>query len=52
MTMTQLPNRKLGKSDLEVSPIGLGVMQLSGGGKGPMSKAFPAYVEGVSSSLG
>ena len=43
--MKQLPNRRLGKSDIEVSPIGLGVMQLSGGGKGMMSRAFPAIPE-------
>jgi aryl-alcohol dehydrogenase-like predicted oxidoreductase len=37
---TQLPKRRLGKSEIEVSPIGLGVMQLSGGTKGMMSRVF------------
>lgn len=32
--------RKLGKTDIEVSPIGIGVMQFSGG-KGMMGKMFP-----------
>ena len=32
--------RKLGKTDIEVSPIGIGVMQFSGG-KGMMGEMFP-----------
>ena len=32
MTLTQLNRRKLGNSNLEVSPIGVGVMQFAGGG--------------------
>ena len=51
MTRTQLPNRRLGKSDIEVSPIGLGVMQLSGGGKGMLSKAFPAIPDDESDAI-
>jgi aryl-alcohol dehydrogenase-like predicted oxidoreductase len=49
--MKQLPNRRLGKSDIEVSPIGLGVMQLSGGGKGMMSKAFLAIPDDESDAI-
>jgi len=41
----QLPNRSLGWTDIEVSPIGLGVMQFSGGGTGMMAKAFPNLPE-------
>ncbi len=35
-----MDKRKLGKTDIEVSPIGIGVMQFSGG-KGLMGKLFP-----------
>ena len=36
----KLSKRKLGLTDIEVTPIGLGVMQLSGGGKSMVSKGF------------
>ncbi|MFQ5921558.1 MAG: aldo/keto reductase [Anaerolineales bacterium] len=41
--MTTKPNislRRLGQTDIQVTPIGLGVMQFSGGGKGIMGKMF------------
>ncbi|MGB8647108.1 MAG: aldo/keto reductase [Anaerolineae bacterium] len=37
---TPIPTRALGKSDIQVTPIGLGVMELSGGG-GLIGRAFP-----------
>ena len=37
----EIQKRKLGQSDIEVTPIGLGVMQFSGG-KGLYGKIFPA----------
>ncbi|MFC1936197.1 aldo/keto reductase [Chloroflexota bacterium] len=37
----QIPLRRLGKTEIEVSAIGLGVMQFAGGGKGLIGKAFP-----------
>jgi len=40
-TKNKFPLRQLGQTDIKVSPIGLGVMQFSGGGKGMMSRAFP-----------
>jgi len=40
-TKMELSMRRLGQTEIEVSPIGLGVMQFSGGGKGMISKAFP-----------
>ena len=36
--------RKLGKTDIEVTPIGLGVMQFAGG-EGIFGKAFPAMTQ-------
>jgi len=40
MPSTSLPARQLGKTGIHVSPIGLGVMELSGGG-GMLGLAFP-----------
>ena len=41
MTETNsVPKRKLGQTDLEVTPIGLGVMQFSGG-SGIFGMVFP-----------
>ena len=42
MSTTQLPKRTLGKTGIEVTPIGLGMMEFSGGGGGFMGQAFPA----------
>lgn len=39
-TKMELPLRRLGQTQIEVTPIGLGVMQFSGGGGGMISKAF------------
>jgi aryl-alcohol dehydrogenase-like predicted oxidoreductase len=39
-SMPTIPTRALGKTGIQVSPIGLGVMQLSGGG-GMLGRAFP-----------
>ena len=40
VTAMQLQKRKLGKTDIEVTPIGLGMMEFAGGG-GLMGFAFP-----------
>ncbi len=40
-TKNKFPLRQLGQTDIKVSPIGLGVMQFSGGGKGMVSRVFP-----------
>ena len=37
--------RRLGSTDIKITPIGLGVMQLAGGAKGMMGKAFPDLTE-------
>jgi len=37
---TSIPTRSLGKTGIQVTPIGLGVMELSGGG-GMLGRAFP-----------
>ena len=37
----QFSLRKLGQTNLQVTPIGLGMMEFSGGGKGMMNSAFP-----------
>ena len=36
----EIQKRRLGKTDLEVTPVGLGVMQFAGG-KGLFGRAFP-----------
>src|SRR5512136_3115223 len=38
--MTQISKRTLGKTNIEVTPIGLGMMEFAGGG-GLMGSAFP-----------
>lgn len=38
----QIVKRTLGKTNIEITPIGMGMMEFSGGGNGMMSKAFPA----------
>jgi aryl-alcohol dehydrogenase-like predicted oxidoreductase len=38
--ITNLPTRPLGKTGIQVTPVGLGVMELSGGG-GLLGRAFP-----------
>ena len=40
LTDVQVTKRKLGKTDIEITPIGLGMMEFSGGG-GLMGFAFP-----------
>ena len=42
--MSEIPLRRLGRTELEVTPIGLGVMQFSGG-SGMMGMAFPDIPE-------
>lgn len=39
-TKQEVSLRKLGQTDIQVKPIGLGVMQFSGGGKGFMGRMF------------
>ncbi|HEX9029735.1 MAG TPA: aldo/keto reductase, partial [Anaerolineales bacterium] len=39
---TAFATRSLGKTGIQVTPVGLGVMELSGGGGGMMGRAFPA----------
>lgn len=39
-TKLKIPLRRLGQTDIEITPIGLGVMQFSGGGKGFMGRMF------------
>jgi aryl-alcohol dehydrogenase-like predicted oxidoreductase len=41
MPNTQISKRTLGKTNIEITPIGLGMMEFAGGGKGMMSSAFP-----------
>lgn len=40
-TQLQFPLRTFGKTDLQITPIGLGMMEFSGGGSGLLRKAFP-----------
>jgi aryl-alcohol dehydrogenase-like predicted oxidoreductase len=40
-TQLQFSLRTLGKTDIQVTPIGLGVMEFAGGGTGIMKSAFP-----------
>ena len=40
-TQLQFAKRSLGKTNIEVTPIGLGMMEFSGGGNGMMGSAFP-----------
>lgn len=42
--------RKLGKTDIEVTPIGLGVMQFAGG-EGIFGKAFPAMTQAEKNTI-
>jgi aryl-alcohol dehydrogenase-like predicted oxidoreductase len=44
-TPLQFPLRTFGKTDIQITPIGLGMMEFSGGGKGMMSSAFPAITQ-------
>jgi aryl-alcohol dehydrogenase-like predicted oxidoreductase len=37
----QFPMRTLGKTNIQITPIGLGMMEFSGGGSGLMKAAFP-----------
>ena len=37
--------RRLGRTDIEVTPIGLGVMQFSGGGRGFMGRIYPELTQ-------
>jgi aryl-alcohol dehydrogenase-like predicted oxidoreductase len=41
----QFPLRKLGQTNLQVTPIGLGMMEFSGGGQGLLSGAFPTLAQ-------
>jgi aryl-alcohol dehydrogenase-like predicted oxidoreductase len=43
--------RTLGKTGIMVTPIGLGVMQFSGGEKGMMGKAFPSLTQETKNSI-
>ena len=42
--------RKLGNTDIEVTPIGLGVMQFAGG-KGIFGKVFPVLTQEVKNTI-
>jgi len=44
-TQLQFPLRTLGKTGIQITPIGLGMMEFSGGGKGMMSGAFPTIAQ-------
>jgi len=44
-TQLQFSQRTLGKTDIQVTPIGLGVMEFAGGGSGLMKSAFPVIAQ-------
>jgi aryl-alcohol dehydrogenase-like predicted oxidoreductase len=50
MSSSIFPNRTLGKSGIQVSPIGLGVMELSGGG-GMLGRAFPVIPQAEKNAI-
>ena len=43
--------RRLGSTDIKITPIGLGVMQFAGGAKGMIGKAFPNLTEADKNAL-